>query len=446
VSVQAVEQSQLLAETLSQALRQAFDRSDTIFDLIVPQAYYERPIALRHPINFYEGHLAAFIWNTLFRRVLKKESFNPAFDRLFERGIDPGTREAADEATILEWPDRQAVREYKRQIHEQLFNYLNRADYLSPQHPLLKNGELIFLLLEHELMHQETLLYMVHQLPHELKVKPVDYSLPLAGTGLKSTMVDIPAGKTVLGAKPGEFPFCWDNELPGFEVEIDAFSMDVFNVTNAQFVEFIEASGYQREEFWTPQAWRWLQEQQKSHPQNWIRSESGWRFHSFFEEMPLPLFWPVYVTQAEAAAYARFVGKDLPTEAEWHRAAYGDNQTAPYPWGIELSNASSQGNFNFQKWTPVPVGSYSCAPSPYGVHDLSGNGWEWTCTPFEPFPGFQPSAGYPQYSADFFDGQHYVIKGASCFTDARLLRRSFRNWYYWHYPYMYATFRCVKRG
>lgn len=300
-------------------------------------------------------------------------------------------------------------------------------------------------------MHQETLLYMLHQLPHGFKKKSHNYQLPHDSKAPKPRMVDIPAGEARLGASSGEFDFAWDNELPGYTVKVGAFCMDAYNVTNEQFLAFMEAGGYQCEKFWTPKAWHWLQENGKTHPQHWVRTDSGWRLNSFFEEIPLPLSWPVYVTQAEAAAYARFAGKSLPTEAEWHRAAYGENQAALFPWGdthapLGQNPVNFQNNINFQHWTPVPVGSYPQSVSPYGIHDLIGNGWEWTASPFTPFEGFKPSDGYPQYSADFFDGQHYVIKGASCFTASRLLRRSFRNWYYWHYPYMYASFRCVQRN
>ena len=82
--------------------------------------------------------------------------------------------------------------------------------------------------------------------------------------------------------------------------------------------------------------------------------------------------------------------------------------------------------------------------SAFGAHDLVGNGWEWTSTPFAPFPGFRPMASYPEYSADFFDGGHYVMKGASPATARELLRPSFRNWFRPHYPYVYATFRLAK--
>jgi len=106
---------------------------------------------------------------------------------------------------------------------------------------------------------------------------------------------------------------------------------------------------------------------------------------------------------------------------------------------------AARGNFDFTGWEPVPAGSRPAGASAWGVHDLVGNGWEWTATAFGPFPGFEPMVSYPEYSADFFDGQHYVMKGASPATARELVRRSFRNWFRPNYPYVYATFRTVSR-
>ena len=163
-----------------------------------------------------------------------------------------------------------------------------------------------------------------------------------------------------------------------------------------------------------------------------------------FEEVPLPLDWPVYVSHAEAAAYARFVGKSLPTEAQFHRAAYGtpEGVEREYPWGDAPPDVG-RGNFDFQRWDPVAVGSYPGGRSAFGLEDTLGNGWEWTSSLFAPFPGFEPFPFYRGYSANFFDGKHYVMKGASPRTAACMLRRSFRNWFQPHYPFVYASFRCV---
>jgi formylglycine-generating enzyme required for sulfatase activity len=154
----------------------------------------------------------------------------------------------------------------------------------------------------------------------------------------------------------------------------------------------------------------------------------------------------VYVSHAEAEAYARWTGRELPSEAQFQRAAHGTPEGAEraYPWG-EAEPGPQHGVFGFSAWDPAPAGSHPAGDSAFGVSDLVGNGWEWTRTPFAPVAGFQPLPFYRGYSADFFDGRHYVLKGASARTDASLLRRSFRNWFQPHYPYVYATFRCVER-
>jgi formylglycine-generating enzyme required for sulfatase activity len=153
------------------------------------------------------------------------------------------------------------------------------------------------------------------------------------------------------------------------------------------------------------------------------------------------------VTWAEASAFARWRGARLPTEAEFHRAAFGTphGPERRYPWGDAI-DGSPQANFDFQRWDPAPIGSHPGGASPFGVHDLVGNGWEWTSTVFAPFDGFTPLPSYPEYSADFFDGGHFVMKGASPVTAAPLTRRGFRNWFRPRYPYVYATFRCVADG
>jgi formylglycine-generating enzyme required for sulfatase activity len=166
-----------------------------------------------------------------------------------------------------------------------------------------------------------------------------------------------------------------------------------------------------------------------------------------FEDLELPLSWPVYVSHAEASAFARWRGRRLPTEAEFHRAAYGtsDGTERSFPSG-EAAPDFTRANFDLFRCDPVPVGTFPTGESFWGVADLLGNGWEWTSTPFSGFPGFQASPLYPRYSADFFDGSHFVMKGGSPATSPEFLRRSFRNWFQAHYPYPYATFRCARDG
>jgi formylglycine-generating enzyme required for sulfatase activity len=397
-------------------------RTRQLFDIVAPEAYYERPIALRNPIVFYEGHLPGFAVNTLVKLALKRNGVDARLETLFARGIDPEDEAAVRSPTDV-WPAREEVQAFAAAcdaLVEETFRTATLEDDTVPQ---LRDGEAVLTILEHELMHQETLLYMLHELPYEMKAGG---QRPAVGSGASDThgSVTIPAGHATLGSRRGE-QFGWDNEFQEHVVDVPAFAIDVHNVTNGAYLEYMNATG-------------------ASSPHFWVRRENDWYRRGMFELTLLPLDAPVYVTHDEAAAFARWKRKRLPTEAEFHRAAYGtpSGDERAQPWGAAEPD-DTRGNFDFGHWDPIAVGSYPAGASAWGVHDLVGNGWEWTSTIFAAFPGFTPMPSYPEYSADFFDDAHYVLKGASPVTPRELIRRSFRNWFRPHYPYVFATFRCV---
>jgi formylglycine-generating enzyme required for sulfatase activity len=246
-----------------------------------------------------------------------------------------------------------------------------------------------------------------------------------------------------LGVERGSIPFGWDNEFPATAAMVEPFSIERHDVTNQRFLEFVESGAYEQDRWWTPEDWHWLQTDGVRHPLFWERENGTWLWRAMFERTPLPLSWPVYVSHAEASAYARWSGARLPTEAEFQRACYGSPAgERRYPWG-DAEPTPAAGVFDFASWDPEPAGNHPTGSSAWGVEDLIGNGWEWTDTVFAPFPGFRQMSSYPEYSADFFDGQHFVMKGASPATARELIRPTFRNWFRPRYPYVYATFRCV---
>ena len=429
-------------------------QSDALFNLVRENALYERPIPERHRIIFYLGHLEAFDWNLLNGSVFGLKSVHPEFDRLFAFGIDPvGGGLPTDLPS--DWPAVDVVRDYVSNIRNSLDTKVEKV-ILEPQ-PRTDAGfslrTLLNVAIEHRLMHTETLSYMLHQLPLDAKVRSraqQAVSLNLAGPRVAHRMVNVPAGVVTLGLARDAKDFGWDNEYEVHKVEVPAFEIDQYKVTNRQYLEFMAAEGYETRAFWNDDDWNWKTSGGVSHPLFWKRVGDRWSYRTMFDEVPLgevALDWPVYVSQAEASAYARWVGKSLPTEAEWQRAAYGSvyGNTRAYPWGNETPNADF-GNFDFHRWDPVPVNAFPEGHSAFGIHDMSGNGWEWTSTVFGPFPGFKPFPFYRGYSADFFDGKHFVMKGGSARTAACMLRPTFRNWFQAHYQYVYAGFRCVSRG
>lgn len=292
-------------------------------------------------------------------------------------------------------------------------------------------------------MHAETLAYMFHWLPLEKKVAQASRAAPTARPVVPA-MIEVPAGTATLGLPRGG-AFGWDNEFVEHAVSVPAFTVDKYKVTNVQFLEFVRASGYSDRTLWANADWEWKEKDGVRHPKFWVERNGAWYFRTMFAEVPLPADWPVFVSQAEASAYARWAGKSLPSEAQLHRAAYGtpDGREREYPWGSEPPS-SRHGNFDFTSWDPVSVAAHPQGESAFSVADLIGNGWEWTATEFAPFSGFEAFSFYPGYSANFFDGKHYVMKGGSMRTAACMLRRSFRNWFQPHYPHIYSGFRCVK--
>jgi iron(II)-dependent oxidoreductase len=440
---------QVVENAILQRLTDARKETDKLFEIVRSGAIYERPIPERHRIIFYLGHLETFDWNLLRGRLLGAESFDAEFDRLFAFGIDPvGGGLPTDQPS--DWPSIAQVREYNRRLRQtiddglekmELANGSQRKDGTFPPEMLLNVA------IEHRLMHAETLCYMLHQLPLANKLRPQRSKPNLSALPVEQQMIEIPEGIATLGlARNDPARFGWDNEFEAHQVQVPAFAIDKYKVTNGDYLEFVNAGGYENRSLWSEADWNWRSTQEIAHPAFWTKIDGQWLYRTMFEEMPLPLDWPVYVSHAEASAYARWAGKGLPTEAQWHRVAYGtpNGTEREFPWGDDSPDGdSSRGNFNFISWDPTPASAFPEGQSAFGVVDLLGNGWEWTSTVFGPFAGFERFPFYPGYSADFFDGKHYVLKGGSARTAACMLRRSFRNWFQPNYQYVYAGFRCV---
>jgi gamma-glutamyl hercynylcysteine S-oxide synthase len=412
---------------LTSQLDAARAQTDALFSLLDPAALYDRPVADRHRLIFYLGHVEAFDWNLLSRHAFDKPSFHPAFDKLFAFGIDPEPgRAPADQPA--DWPSETEVRGYCSRVRHELDAALTKSGEAN-------QDQLLNVAVEHRMMHAETLAYLFHNLPYESKRdpsgpantpardSPADDSLTE-----DSRMREVPAGLAELGRRSGN-GFGWDNEFERHSVEVPAFRISRFKITNGEYLAYLRA---------TDDGIATVRERQQT-PHFWTKRDGRWFLRAMFGEIPLPLDWPVYVTHQQASDYVRwrwgmeYRNFTLPTEAQFHRASEG----------------ASPVNANFERWDPVPVAvgtNGAGGESTHGVAQTIGNGWEWTSTVFAPFPGFQPFPFYPGYSADFFDGKHFVMKGGSPRTARALLRPSFRNWFRADYPYVYAGFRMVENA
>jgi iron(II)-dependent oxidoreductase len=382
-----------LREELTKARRQ----TDSLFTLIAPEAIYDRPIAERHRLIFYLGHFEAFDWNLLARRGMSEAAFHPEFDKLFERGIDPPAGESPQD-TAADWPSRVEIDKYGAATRAWIDANLDALD-----------SDLLQMAIEHRQMHAETFAYLMHGLPYERKVsRPA--AAPVERAAPENRMIPVHAGIVTLGQDSDRFG--WDNERAAHEVAVSAFEISKFKVSNGEYLEFVRAGGPE--------------------PHFWTGKDKTIFYKGMFSETPLALDQPVWVTWEQAAAYAKWRGLALPSEPQFQLAS---ELTSPDP---------ARDNFGFHGWDPIAVDAGHENTNGHAPVQMTGNGWEWTRDVFAPFDGFETHPFYPGYSADFFDGRHYVMKGASPRTATLLARPSFRNWFRPDYPHMYAGFRVVR--
>jgi ergothioneine biosynthesis protein EgtB len=412
-----------LRQALGSKLARARQKTDALFDLLVPAGLLERPIAERHRLIFYLGHLEAFDWNLICRDALGQGSRHLAFERLFAFGIDPVDGRLPTDGPS-DWPSAEEVIRWRGQTRGAVDDVLARA----PLTGWLESGWALHMAIEHRLMHAETLCYLLRRLALRFKRPgPLPDSVSARRTSEPRL---VPTGTATLGLDRDEAPHLgWDNEYQRHQVDVPAFTIASLPVSNADWLSFVEAGGYRERALWEPAAWAWREREAITHPAFWRSDDGAWFWAAVFGEVPLPLGWPVYVSHAEASAYARWKGGRLPTEAQWHRAAEGA--------------ASGDGQNHATNFDPMPSAAQPADYGAFAVANLRSNGWEWTSTAFSPFVGFEPLPFYRGYSANFFDGKHFVMKGASTVTDPMLRRPSFRNWFQPHYQHAFSKFRLV---
>ena len=425
---------ELVKDTIADATR----ATEFVFeDLVGAEKLHTRPIDLRNPFGFYWGHLSAFA--DLKALGLPDKEF---WTTNFERGIDPDVNQphiVHDHSKLLDsWPTASEYKEYGIEVERGMRNLVRHRGV---------TREVLFSL-EHFDMHLETLLYMGSECGWA--VDQNNYSHPLSAfadvrelygcqRSAANEVVKIPSCDIVLGMSKKSYAFrgfAWDNELPAQRVTVDEFAVSTHPVSNAEYLEFVRSGGYAKRAFWDDRAWEWITAQDKQAPNLWERNGETFAVRTLLDgslSWEDCCDWPVIVTLCEAQAFCSWVGGGarIMTEAEYH--ALFENDADFYQAALAGNN-----NFKFRTYSPVGIMSDSTGK---GVMDTVGNGWEHTCTPFYGFDGFTPMHDYHNYSTDFFDGKHFVVKGAGPFTMPSVVRPSFRNWYQQNYQYASTKFR-----
>jgi gamma-glutamyl hercynylcysteine S-oxide synthase len=346
----------------------------------------------------------------------------------------------------LALPGLEECRAIMDEIRGRVLARLVSADF-DAANPLLRDGFVYQMVLQHEFQHNETILQTL-QLKQGAPYSPLTRVAPDAGAGrlpaAPGEMVRFPGGRVEIGTD--DRSAAYDNERPAHAVDVAPFWIDAYPVTNADYLVFIGAGGYDTPEYWSEAGWRWRTEIDAKAPKYWLYAGGSWSTRSMDRRGAVEPWHPVsHVCWYEAEAYARFAGKRLPTEIEWEAAASWDPATGTkrwFPWGDAPADRTLA-NVDQLAFGTVPVGSYPRNVSPIGCHGMIGDVWEWTSSDFGPWPGFE-AFPYKEYSEVFFGIDYKVLRGGSWATRPGAIRNTFRNWDYPIRRQIFSGFRCAR--
>jgi len=421
--------------------RNTWEVYERLFDLMATEeSFYLRADPLRHPLIFYLGHTAVFFVNKLVLAKRIDRRINPKFESIFAIGVDEMSWDDLDEGNY-DWPAVSEVRAYRdevRRVVEEVIAGMPLTLPIGWDDPFW----VILMGIEHERIHLETSSVLIRQLPLEHLRPGADWPVcPDAGEAPANGMLDVPAGRVVLGKDRDDPLYGWDNEYGRLEKDVPAFRAARFLVSNGEFREFVDAGGYREKRWWTEEGWSWRRYRRAEHPLFWVPAGDGsWGLRCLAQEVPMPWNWPVEVNQLEAKAFCNWkaaaTGRPvrLPTEEEWYRLL--DHVGIPDQPDWE----APPGNINLAEFaSSTPVDRHLAK----GFGDVMGNVWQWTETPITGFPGFAVHPLYDDFSTPTFDTRHNLIKGGSWISTGNEATRGSRYAFRRHF-FQHAGFRPIE--
>ena len=419
---------------VAQVLTAARDRSQLLTDAVDDDDLVRQHSPLMSPLVWDLAHVGNQEELWLVRDVGGRDPVRRDIDQLYD-----AFKHARAVRPSLPLLGPAGARSYVREVRDKVLDVLAHSPLQG--RPLLENAFAFGMVAQHEQQHDETML-ATHQLRAGGAV--LEASPPPAGTKPPVDEVLVPGGPFTMGTSAE--PWALDNERPAHLVEVAPFFIDTAAVTNGAYLAFMDAGGYDQPAWWSPAGWAHRQEAGLCAPRFWqLEGDTWWRLRFGIRE-PVPAAEPVmHVSFHEAQAYATWVGRRLPTEAEWEKAARWDPATGRsrrYPWG-EKDPGPHHANLGQRHLRPASAGAYPLGASPLGVYQLIGDVWEWTSSDFGGYPGFA-AFPYPEYSLVFFGSDYKVLRGGSFGSDSVAVRGTFRNWDYPIRRQIFSGFRCAR--
>ncbi|MDF1820070.1 MAG: ergothioneine biosynthesis protein EgtB [Alcanivoracaceae bacterium] len=420
-------------QALAQAFRQVRAASMRFCEPLAIEDYGLQAVAETSPVKWHLAHTSWFFETFILKPLMSGyQAFDERFEYLFNsyyNGV--GAQFPRAQRSLLSRPTVEQVLAYRDHVDTHMVRLLE--DSTSTETPTPEQARVVqrcVLGLHHEQQHQEL---MHTDLKFNLACNPLfpEYR-PLRGRWLEPAAAalawhDFEGGITGIGMNESDSLFCFDNETPHHRVLLEPFQLASRLSTNAEFLAFVDAGGYQQPQWWLSDGWARVQQDNWQHPLYWHKRDGQWFEFTLYGLQPLDPSRPVsHISAYEADAFARWSDARLPTEFEWESVARQHPVTGQFLDSDHLHPRS--------------------ADPANGPAQMHGALWQWTSSSYAPYPGYQPADGaLGEYNGKFMCNQ-LVLRGGSCVSERQHVRSTYRNFFYPGDRWQFSGVRLARNG